>query len=97
MTIHEVSSYAALGALAPDPVDDTLCPSCRDPYAPHSSWCEDSPSPGFIAARAYYDGPDGTPCPVCDAPKPDHAYGCSEAPEGEPSYRLTPADFEESE
>lgn len=96
MTIHDIGSYAELGAQAPEPDDDSLCPTCRDPYSPHSSWCEASPSPGFLAARAYYDGPDGTPCPVCGIPKPGHAPGCSEAPEGEPSYRLTPTDLQEN-
>lgn len=50
-------------------------------------------SPGFEAERAYYEGEDGHECPVCKTPKPLHRLGCWVAPEGEPSYRLTPASF----
>lgn len=81
-------------ARAPEPEDFELCPSCRNPYEPHSSWCEAHPSEGFLAMRTYHDGPDGTPCPVCGGEKPEHERGCYELPEGEPAYRLTPADFQ---
>ena len=87
--------YADVGAGAPEPHDtQTLCMFCDRPDPEHASWCEVSPSPAALETRAYYDGPDGTPCPVCETPKPHHTPGCYEAPEGEPSYRLTPADFE---
>lgn len=78
----------------PEPIDFEVCPDCKNPYEPHSSWCPTHPSEGYLAMRAWHDGPDGTPCPVCEAPKPEHERGCYELPEGEPSYRMTPADFQ---
>lgn len=88
------ANYAEVGAGAPEPTE-TLCMFCEHPDPDHASWCEASPSPGFLAERAYHDGPEGHPCPCCDRPKPDHSPGCWMRAEGEPAYRLTPADLEE--
>lgn len=87
----------------PEPEDFELCDSCENPYEPHSSWCEVSPSKGYLAMRAYHDAAEARDrgetnvepeCPVCSALYPNHERGCSELPEFEPSYRTTPTDFQ---
>lgn len=90
------ADYAEVGYGAPQPVDtDTLCMFCHAPDPEHETWCDVSPSEGALAERAYHAADDGHPCPVCAEPKPHHTTGCWMRPEGEPSYRLTPADFQE--
>lgn len=89
------ADYVEAGRGAPEPSSDTPCMFCGHVDPEHASWCEVSPSPGYLAERAYHDGEDGHPCPCCAEPKPHHTPGCWMQPEGEPSYRLTPADFEE--
>lgn len=101
MTLPDITDYTALGALAPEPDDGEPRPlpgqmsiddALEDMEPPEP--VDPSSDAAFEATRAYYDGPAGTPCPACGGPKPDHEPGCWEAPEGEPAYRVTPADYE---
>lgn len=85
------------------PPDWEVCPDCKNEWEPHSSWCPTHPSEGYLALQAYYQAAEARDrgetnveplCPCCDQPYPNHVRGCAEAFEGEPSYRITPADFQ---
>ena len=78
----------------PPAEDFEICPDCKDPYDPHSDWCPTHPSEGYLAMQDWIAGPEGAPCPVCEEPKPGHKHWCHEGPDREPSYRLTPSDFQ---
>lgn len=76
------------------PEEWDICPDCKNEWEPHETWCPTHPSEGYLALQEWHAGPEGTPCPACEGPRPDCTYWCHEGnAEGEPSYRITPADF----